>query len=117
MTPSIGSVSIDFVTKDRSHEDLSFSVDDVMFAVGTERFERRPHLVDYVVAMALPRPELGDNPNRGDRTIRSRRIARETLIRQVRVILERSRRLDEINPFPCVPPRELRSPFGGIERR
>ena len=56
----------------------------------------------------LPIGELARDPQRLPRAVRLRRIARELLVRQIGVVLDRAGRLDRVDPAGTFAERQLR---------
>jgi len=92
------------------------SVFDRRDALRREPREAVLHRLDLRGRVALPGGELAEDSQRRARAIGPRRVARELLVGEVRVILDRPGRLDDVDPPRPVADRELGAPRRGVER-
>ena len=62
--------------------------------------------------MAIPGPHLVDHDHRVASSVGLGDVAREPLVRDVRVVFEGAGRLDDVDAAPLLAPRNRRSKFG-----
>jgi hypothetical protein len=67
--------------------------------------------------MRLPIRDLAEDRQRIPRPVGCREVSREFLVREVGVVLERTRRLDDVDAAAALAPCKLGTPGRGVERR
>ncbi len=73
------------------------------------------HGLELLGRVSLPIGDFADDPERIAGAVRLRRIARELLVGQVGIVLERAGRLDDVDPPSPLARRQLGAPDGGIQ--
>ena len=76
------------------------SVDDLGPALGVHPGERGLHFGEALGRVRLPRLDLADHAQRLAAAVGLGRVAGKALVGEVGIVLERARRLDDVNPFP-----------------
>ena len=71
-------------------------------------FEMVFHRLELLGRMRLPITNLAEDPQRMAGAVGFRRIAREFLVRQVRIVFERAGRRHDIDPSPTLAQGQLR---------
>src|SRR5262245_39978160 len=75
------------------------------------------HVPQLFVRMTGPLDDFADDAERRARTIRQGRIARESLVGQVRIVFDLTGGLDDVDAAAAVADREFGAPGRGFERR
>lgn len=76
----------------------------------------RFHGVDLFGRMSLPMYDLGQNAQSIPGAVGACRVPRKFAIRQIRIVLDGSRRFDQIYASPTVTECQFGTPYGGIQR-
>ena len=92
------------------------SVDDLGPALGVEPREEGLHLGEALGRVRLPRRDLADHAQRGAAAIGFGRVAGKALVGEVRIVLERPGRLDDIDALEAVSLGQLTPPGRRVER-
>jgi hypothetical protein len=102
--------------RERASPDIPASVLDGVDASLSRGRDAVLHRLKSLGRVAGPLDDLPEDAERCARAKGSRRVARELLVGEVRVVLDRPGRLDDVDPSAPFADRELGAPGRGVER-